>query len=978
MQSPFDATSPSMSPGSGQATSKMLLREQNEERDRLLTENFNMKMRINYLEEKLNQLNQGTPFGTEDQEQEIFHLRAAIKEKEAILHDRNAALERAGQVLADMHRQLLEARAKLATMSETQLDRAVVDELKQELKRMQEEHAKYRERCRDLENELVAQQDSAASKEAMIQDIQDRYERANKESAQLKQAATQFESFKTQAVMEMKRLESAARLQAQEADGWRERCEKSMHEKDALEARFQDRMKRAEANWMEQFDKAQRECERYRSELTRVMSDHERERFEKDRAAMEASSAKMDQTKLQTDVERLSSELERVVGEAEALRLQNVKLTATCDHQNETIEQLRNIEREAFELRKTTTEQSITNNSLQAKLRNLEEETERFRNQAKSMMSQSMRVSDDRLSKLEKEKLAAEEENQRLRHEGARLQNDLIVLERKYSACHEELIEESARLKEFRERLADCESTLFRKSAMVDQLQGQLAEVTNSTLSETTRLRREADQSTRAMEEIDKLKAKLNHEQRQSSELKFQLDQLGGEKAAVEEELAQGKSELLQMMGGLDLRALGSDAVSRSITRLVREAINELKMKLQAHTTELETQWQQQVSLLEAQITRLETRLHACQSELGGLKLASGRSQQSIQEIERNWSIRYEKMRMQLDNDLRVAEQALRDERTKSAKAESKLTQAMIELEALTHAKNGSMAELEKDYREVQESNRLLFSEIQERRRSAEKARKQYMKAVAENKDLIAAVDYYRSLIVDQEKEIDYYKGCMNKYTEKLGKRNSLAEVKQKMLEQVEQTQYMINATYKRWKESPFGSSMNGSASNVDASMIVQLDEYIGKMEVLTDQWKELVHQCQELHARYSEAWAASAHTTNGRERPGWADLVERKCDRLIADAKQQSEVLRGVTEDVLHLLTEERSRVRRKQQHQQQSDKDNRVARHPSSSRSSFDNIKALNRDTYRTMPDESFPLHRIGEELKEIERRMKASQQE
>lgn len=96
----------------------------------------------------------------------------------------------------------------------------------------------------------------------------------------------------------------------------------------------------------------------------------------------------------------------------------------------------------------------------------------------------------------------------------------------------------------------------------------------------------------------------------------------------------------------------------------------------------------------------------------------------------------------------------------------------------------------------------MLFDEVQERRRAAERLRKQYMAVVKENKSLLAANEVYKQGLSDREKDIEYYRANLMKYAQQLQRQVSMGDVKQTLLEQLQQTQYMIDGTFKRWSDS--------------------------------------------------------------------------------------------------------------------------------------------------------------------------------
>lgn len=219
---------------------------------------------------------------------------------------------------------------------------------------------------------------------------------------------------------------------------------------------------------------------------------------------------------------------------------------------------------------------------------------------------------------------------------------------------------------------------------------------------------------------------------------------------------------------------------------------------------------------------------------------------------------------------------------------------------------------MERDYQDLKESNRLLFEEVQERRRAAEHARKQYLSAVKENKDLLAAIEVYKNAIADREKDIEYYKGMLMKNAQQLQRRVSMGEVKQTLLEQLEQTQYMINATYKRWADSEIGGGSglpNNATSEHDSAVVVHLDEYIGRMEIVTERWNEFINQSRDLQRRYSDVWRTAVQGFDrGKERAGWVDEVERRSSRLLTESVRVSEALREVVENILSVIQRERN----------------------------------------------------------------------
>ncbi|KAI9909826.1 hypothetical protein PsorP6_010071 [Peronosclerospora sorghi] len=90
------------------------------------------------------------------------------------------------------------------------------------------------------------------------------------------------------------------------------------------------------------------------------------------------------------------------------------------------------------------------------------------------------------------------------------------------------------------------------------------------------------------------------------------------------------------------------------------------------------------------------------------------------------------------------------------------------------------------------------MNEVQERRKSAKYARKQYMIAIREKKELLKAVAMYKEAIASRDKDMENIK-------QQLKRQVDVDEANQTLLKQLEQTRFMILETYKRWKESLLG-----------------------------------------------------------------------------------------------------------------------------------------------------------------------------
>ncbi|KAF1782468.1 Centrosomin, N-terminal motif 1 [Phytophthora cactorum] len=145
------------------------LRDQATEYSRLQQENFNHKMRIHFLEEQLIRLNNGnTVFGSEELEVEVAQLRSALKERDQLLAEQDAAMSRATQAIDMLQEQLREAE---------QTQRSVLGNNGVEALRAENESVvqKSLRQVRELELELRSTKEMVESLSNELQYVQDNY-----------------------------------------------------------------------------------------------------------------------------------------------------------------------------------------------------------------------------------------------------------------------------------------------------------------------------------------------------------------------------------------------------------------------------------------------------------------------------------------------------------------------------------------------------------------------------------------------------------------------------------------------------------------------------------------------------------------------------------------------------------------------------------------------------------------------------------
>uniref|UniRef100_K3W552 Centrosomin N-terminal motif 1 domain-containing protein n=1 Tax=Globisporangium ultimum (strain ATCC 200006 / CBS 805.95 / DAOM BR144) TaxID=431595 RepID=K3W552_GLOUD len=470
--------------------------------------------------------------------------------------------------------------------------------------------------------------------------------------------------------------------------------------------------------------------------------------------------------------------------------------------------------------------------------------------------------------------------------------------------------------KEYQTRYLHCEQELQQRAAQLEDAEQRLADVTVATSSsETAIMKQQTECANQFAAEKRELLQALHEEQQHADALERTMTELETTNANLMQ-LLDGIEREFSGVTGQQSRSTNPDRF-HSLLPQVQGAIKSIQREFNTEAAKLQSQWQQQAETMTSQLDELSKQLHTSQGKLEVLQRTTVHVKDDKQATERTWMMKYEQLRVEKESERRTLERELRDTQSKVASAEAAAAQVKTELGVLTRRRDGTRAELERDYHDLKESNRLLYEEVQERRRAAEHARKQYLAAVKENKDLLAAVDVYKSAISEREKDIEYYKATLMKNTQQLQRRVSMGEVKQTLLEQLEQTQYMINETYKRWSDSDIGHgaifTSNNNGMEQDSAVVVHLDEYIGRMEIVTERWNEFINQSRDLQRRYSSAWRSAVADFNARgderqERPEWTDDVERRSTRLLTESVRVSEALRDVVENILSVIQRERN----------------------------------------------------------------------
>lgn len=565
----------------------MLLREDQAERERLKMDNFNQALRINFLEERLLRHMNGTAFEGEELESEVFQLRITLQERDNELKQKSFSMMRATELLQALQNQLADAKAEIARMRTQTGSGELVEQLRVELQHAHEREQMQNERLRELEEEVGNHQDTVATMTAKHHELLQAHADQKRDVERQRQALQKAEMVHSNAGMEVDQWRAQVKQRDDEIARLHEQVDKMMREKEHVEARYQSKLRRMEEQVQSQMEQLKRESENYRVEHTRIVTEREKSHFERERMVMEVDVIKKEKMRLQNEMERLAKELERVTGEAESLRLQNVKLAATCEHKTQTLENYKTerenalesfhkLESELHQWRSACAERDMTIKSLEIRAQHAEEEAKRVSAKMEAMAARSQQTSNERLLSLEKDRHAIEQDNFRLRKELTTFQHELESLEARFKSCDKLLAEEAARANEYQERYAECERELQQRSVQLEEAEHRLADVAAATSSsETAILQQQAERAKQVAAEKSELLQALHDEQQHADSLERRMGELESSNAFLMQELDAIEREFSAITGHENRSAAGDRY--HSILPRVREAIKSIQ-----------------------------------------------------------------------------------------------------------------------------------------------------------------------------------------------------------------------------------------------------------------------------------------------------------------------------------------------------------------------------------------------------------------
>lgn len=374
---------------------------------------------------------------------------------------------------------------------------------------------------------------------------------------------------------------------------------------------------------------------------------------------------------------------------------------------------------------------------------------------------------------------------------------------------------------------ARCQAKLKRMEQQVQHEMEQLQGESEKVRAEYARLLTDREKA-----HFDKERLALENKSIKQERTRLQVEM---ERMMEERQQMAGNAERLRLLNAKLTAACEEQTKSLEKCKVDQEAalnsIHQLESELH--------QWRKQetediltIQTLESRLEHAETEARRvqqqcelcesrCQQELNERLVALEKDRQGMKEDNRRLRMELSGLEVALEamgQKVLDSEERFSNEAAKAANAPKTLFQASSELKTLKRSQKKLREESDRENYDIKESNRLLSEEVHERRRSTEHARKQYMKAVKENKELLKAIKIYKDAIGERDKDIKKYKATVVKYGQQLKRRVEFGDAKQTLLEQLEQTQYMIDETYKRWKTSSLVCGPESTSRDKDAS----------------------------------------------------------------------------------------------------------------------------------------------------------------
>ncbi|OQR94406.1 hypothetical protein ACHHYP_01319 [Achlya hypogyna] len=661
----------------------LLIREGEMERERLQKEGFNMKLRINFLEEQLLKYKEGTAFEDEDFESENMHLRAVVEEKVQELERRNFLLVRARDAI-EVLRADLEAAKEHNRLNES-TNMTQLEETSGEVLRLEADVAR-------LEEELQATTEQLDALRQKYDDLMQRYSQLDLQHTEQLRIAQRLTAEKERANEEASWEVQRARNEMKLAHDAQLRDEK--------EQWHQERMQIAKT-WETKLREKEVELDRARTQTG-----------DRDDVIKTLQQSKME---LELALEKTTKQRDAGHVEIQGLQLRLQRAAADTDESYGLRRQCDQLEADVATLRKQLQDQELRAKSeIDRQAQEMTLLREQKQQMADEMSLQTDKVKWETLQKLE----AAESTNARLgadlQRASAELQRTQDALFKAHAAAAEWETKANATASEWQAKLEALQQTC-NDGAVAEREQAKLEERNALLQSELADLR-EAERQLRGsfqLAMVDIASNKVLLDEREKSLAMAQQDKKAFE-ATVAQETARWKQQRQALKAKIQsLEAersqihLQSKDEAQSLVAQIGH-MHGLKEQFASKSHEMDAGWQVKAGQLQGRIDVLQDRLAAATSKIAHLQAIRDGSQQ-----QRFDQLKYEAMqaKLQWEQELLQVQKSLRDETSRADQHSREAREAQMQLQQVDAAAQQKVARLEAEYQRVLRSLAALRDE---------------------------------------------------------------------------------------------------------------------------------------------------------------------------------------------------------------------------------------------------------------------------
>lgn len=411
-------------------------------------------------------------------------------------------------------------------------------------------------------------------------------------------------------------------------------------------------------------------------------------------------------------------------------------------------------------------------------------------------------------------RLAVKERNHELRQRDVTITRDTATIKRRDEELHQQkeyvttLTRQLKELKDKREQ--DEEIRLEKTHEQIEKMAALSAET-----AQLKQVIKERD------EQVTKLQLQMEtmQQDRDALETRYQLEMKTVEER-VQREGDHFRTELVKLVIERERAYMDKDRIMEEMKSMTRERAR-VQDEMEQMTKERlqladETEW------LRVDNVKLTTAWEELKKSFDGMKTDREAVVRTIDELKSELDQK-RKLEMEHAMAMTTLQSQLEDAQVKACKMEEQAAQVSVMNTAARQLKVQYDVEKSKQTRQL----------VTERRRANEMERA--AAAVKnENKSLLKAISIYKDAIASRDEDIEKLKSAVMKYKNQLQQRVEFGDVKQTLLDQLEQTQRMITKTSKRWEDSLIvrGSSTSGKVERCKAASL-KLDEFINRMHVV-------------------------------------------------------------------------------------------------------------------------------------------------